>query len=68
MAINLRREIELMMCDDNFYVCRQQGYESRAQFCELLAVDPAVLAGKRTGRVDAGDGNLVVDIERLQIL
>ena len=68
IAFDAGRQIERMMGDDNFDVCRRQGRKSGAQFCELLAIDPAVLARKRASRVDAGDGDLIVDIERLEVL
>ena len=57
-----------MMSDNDFYVCRQYGRESGAQFFELLAIDPPILARKSTGRVNARDSNLIVDIERLEVL
>jgi hypothetical protein len=33
-----------------------------------LAIDPPILARKSTGRVNARDSNLIVDIERLEVL
>jgi len=68
IAFHSGRQIEGMMGDHNFDVCRRQGCKSGAQFCELLTVDPAVLARKRASCVDAGDANLIIDIERLEVL
>ena len=57
-----------MMSDNDFYVRRQYRRESGAQYFELMAIDPPILARKSAGRVNARDSNLLVGIERLEVL
>ena len=67
IADNAGRQIERVMRDHDFDVSRY-GCESRPQLLQLTPIDPAVLAGKRARSIDPRHGDLIINIEWLEVI